>query len=145
MEKVIRKVNFVGIVVQNIEEAQELFSEVLGLKPWDQGIVEMPGVKAVMLPVGECSVELLQPTVGPDDPVGGGLARRLARHGEGFCRLGLEVDDVDREVERLRSSGVNVVDTGEYGQIGEEHGARMAFVHPSSASGVLVELDQQIA
>ena len=46
----IRKVNFVGIVVQNIEEAQELFSEVLGLKPWDQGIVEMPGVKAVMLP-----------------------------------------------------------------------------------------------
>ena len=67
----ITKVSFVGIVVNDIEEAQRLYTEVFGLKPWDQGVVEMPGVKAVMFPVGNCSIELLQPTVGPEDPAGG--------------------------------------------------------------------------
>ena len=137
-------ISFVGIAVNDIEEAQSLYTDTLGLEPWDQGIVEMPGVKAVMFPLGDCSIELLQPTVGPDDPVGGGLARWLERQGEGFCCLGLWVDNIDKEVKRLKESGVRVMDSGEYEGIGEQLGARMAFIHPKSTLGVPVELDQRI-
>ena len=133
-----------GIAVNDIEEAQRLYTEVLGLKPWDQGVVEMPGVKVVMFPLGDCYLELLQPTVGPEDPVGGSLARWLEKRGEGLCRLGLWVDNIEAEVKRLRESGVRVIESGEYGRIGEEMGAKMAFIHPKSTLGVLIELDQQI-
>ena len=133
-----------GIAVNDIEEAQRLYTEVLGLKPWDQGVVEMPGVKVVMFPLGDCYLELLQPTVGPEDPVGGNLARWMEKRGEGLCRLGLWVDNIEAEVKRLRESGVRVIESGEYGRIGEEMGAKMAFIHPKSTLGVLIELDQQI-
>jgi methylmalonyl-CoA/ethylmalonyl-CoA epimerase len=140
----ITKVSFVGILVKDIEEAQAHFIKVFGLKPWDMGIVEMPGVKAVMFPLGDCSIELLQPTVGQDAPVGGDLARRLAKYGEGVCRLGLWVDNLDKEIVRLKEKGFPIIDTGGYGEIGEEMGARMAFIHPKATHGVLIELDQQI-
>ena len=139
----ITKVSFVGILVRDIEEAQAHFIKVLGLKPWDMGIVEMPGVKSVMFPLGDFSIEMLQPTVGPDAPVGGDLARRLAKYGEGVCRLGLWVDNLDKEIKRLKKKGFPIVDTGEYGKIGEEMGARMAFIHPRSTHGVLIELDEE--
>ncbi len=139
----ITKISFVGILVKDIEEAQRLYTKLLGLKPWDMGIVEMPGVKAVMFPLGDCSIELLQPTVGTDAPVGGDLARRLEKYGEGVCRLGLWVDNLDKEIKRLKKKGFPIVDTGEYGKIGKEMGARMAFIHPKATHGVLIELDQE--
>jgi len=86
----------------------------------------------------------LQPTVGPDAPVGGDLARRLEKYGEGVCRLGLRVDNLDEEIRRLKEKGFPVIDPGEYGKIGEEMGARMAFIHPRATHGVLIELDQEI-
>ena len=140
----INKVSFVGILVKDIKEAQRVYTKLLGLKPWDMGIVEMPGVKALMFPIGDCSIELLQPTVGPDAPVGGDLARRLEKYGEGVCRLGLWVDNLDEEIKRLRERGFPIVDTGEYGKIGEEMGARMVFIHPKATHGVLIELDEEI-
>ena len=140
----VTKVSFIGVLVRDIEEAQAHFTKVFGLKPWDMGIVEMPGVKAVMFPLGDCSIKLLQPTVGSDAPVGGDLARRLEKYGEGVCRLGLWVDNLDQEIVRLKKKGFTIVDTGAYGKIGEEMGARMAFIHPKSTHGVLIELDQQI-
>jgi len=140
----ITRVSFVGIAVNDIEEAQRLYTEVFGLKPWDQGVVKMPGVKVVMFPLDDCSIELLQPTVGPEDPVAGNLARWLEKRGEGLCRLGLWVDNMEEEVKRLKESGVRVIESGEYGKIGEELGAKMAFIHPKSTLGVLIELDQQM-
>ena len=140
----IKGVSFVGIAVKDIEGATRLYAEMFGLEPWDQGVMDMPGAKATMLPLGGCSIELLQPTASPDAPTGGDLARWLDRRGEGFCRLGLRVDDLDGEIRRLEYAGVQVTSTGEYGRIGEELGARMAFVHPRSTFGVLIELDQQM-
>jgi methylmalonyl-CoA/ethylmalonyl-CoA epimerase len=139
----ITNVSFIGILVRDIEEAQAHFIRAFGLKPWDLGIVEMPRVKAVMFPLGGCSIELLQPTVGPNAPVGGDLARRLEKYGEGVCRLGLWVDNLDEEVKRLKAKGFTIIDTGEYGKIGEEMGARMAFIHPKTTHGVLIELDEE--
>ena len=137
-------ISFAGIAVNDIEEAQSWYADTLGLEPWEHGIVEMPGLKAVMFPLGGCSIELLQPTVGPDDPIGGSLARWLEGRGEGFCRLGLWVDNIDKEVKRLKESGVRVMYSVEYGEIGEHLGARRAFVHPKSTLGILVELDQRM-
>ncbi len=139
----ITKVSFIGILVRDIEEAQAHFIKVFGLKPWDLGIVDMPGVKAVMFPLGGCAIELLQATVGPDAPLGGDLARRLEKYGEGVCRLGLWVDNLDKEIKRLKKKGFTIVDTGEYGKISAEMGARMAFIHPKATHGVLVELDEK--
>jgi methylmalonyl-CoA/ethylmalonyl-CoA epimerase len=139
----VTKVSFIGILVRDIEEAQAHFIRVFGLKPWALSIVEMPGVKVVMFPLGGCAIELLQPTVGPDAPVGGDLARRLEKYGEGVCRLGLWVDNLDEEIVRLKKKGFTIVDTGEYGKIGEDMGARMAFIHPKATHGVLVELDEE--
>lgn len=140
----VTRVSFVGIVVNDIEEIQRLYTEVFGLKPWDQGVVEMPGVKVVMFPLGDCSIELLQPTGWPEAPVGGDLARWLVRRGEGLCRLGLWVDDMDEKIKRLREMGMQVIESREYGEIGEELGVKMAFIHPRSTLGVLIELDQQM-
>jgi len=139
----ITKVSFVGILVRDIEEAQRVYAELLGVKPWDLGIVEMPGVKAVMFPIGGCAIELLQPTVAPDAPVGGDLARRLEKYGEGVCRLGIWVDNLDREIVRLKQKGFPVIDPGDYGKISADMGARMAFIHPKATHGVLVELDER--
>ncbi|OGO03212.1 MAG: hypothetical protein A2Y59_06035 [Chloroflexi bacterium RBG_13_52_14] len=139
----VTKVSFVGILVRDIEEAQAHFIKVFGLKPWDLGIVDMPGVKAVMFPLGGCAIELLQPTVGPEAPVGGDLARRLAKYGEGVCRLGLWVEALDEEIVRFRKQGFSLIDPGAYGKIGEDMGARMAFIHPKATHGVLIELDEE--
>ena len=139
----ITKVSFVGILVRDIEGAAKVYTEALGLEPWEQGIVELPGARALMLQAGDCYIELLQPTVGPEAPVGGDLARRLEKYGEGFCRLGLWVEGLEEEIERLKESGVPVIDPGEYGGAAEEMGARMAFIHPRATHGVLIELDQQ--
>ena len=95
------------------------------------------------MPAGDCYIELLQPTVGPEAPVGGDLARRLEKYGEGFCRLGLWVDGLEEEKKRLREVGLPVIDPGEYGGAAEEMGSRMVFVHPKATHGVLIELDQQ--
>lgn len=137
-------VSFVGVLVNDIEEAQRTYAGLLEVEPWAQGVMEMPGVKVVMFPLGDCFIELLQPTVGPESAVGGDLARRLEKGGEGVCRLGLRVDNLEEELKRLKAAGVRVLETGHYGRIGESLGARMAFVHPKSASGVLIELDQQM-
>ena len=139
----ITKVSFIGVLVINIEEAAKVYTDVLGLEPWEQGIVELPGARALMLKAGDCYIELLQPTVGPEAPVGGDLARRLEKYGEGFCRLGLWVEGLEEEIERLKASGVPVIDPGEYGGAAEGMGARMAFIHPRATHGVLIELDQQ--
>jgi methylmalonyl-CoA/ethylmalonyl-CoA epimerase len=136
-------VSFVGILVRDIEEAQRVYAALLGVKPWDLGVVEMPGVKAVMFQLGDCAIELLQPTVGPDAPLGGDLARRLEKYGEGVCRLGLWVDNLDEEIKRLKKRGFPIVDPRDYGKIGEEMGTRMAFIHPKATHGVLVELDEE--
>lgn len=63
----IKGVSFVGIAVKDIEGATRLYAEMFGLEPWDQGVMDMPGAKAIMLPLGGCSIELLQPTASQDD------------------------------------------------------------------------------
>ena len=124
----------VGIAVEGLEQALAFYRDALGLEvslPYD---VPTEHVRAVFIPVGETSLELLEAT-SPDSPIG----RFVQRRGPGLHHITLRVDDLDAALAQLRTRGVRVLD--ETPRPGA-HGSRVAFIHPSSAGGVLVELKQ---
>ncbi len=127
----IKKIDHIAIVVRSVEEALQAYQEALGLKPID--IKEMPedAVKVAFLPVGESEIELVEPIT--DDS---GVAKFLEKRGEGMHHICLEVDDLEATLQELRAKGVRLID--EKPRQGA-HG-RIAFLHPKSAHGVLIEL-----
>jgi methylmalonyl-CoA epimerase len=130
---VIRSIAHIGIAVRSIEEARP-FYEALGLRI--EAIEEVPdeGVRVAMIPCGEARIELLEP-VSEASPV----ARFLADRGPGMHHLCLSSDDLDEDDAALRRAGIRLV--RDRPTVGAE-GARVQFVHPQSAGGVLVELSQ---
>lgn len=131
-----QKISHIGIAVEDIEAAAKFYTQALGLK---LGGVEEVGdqkVKVAFLPVGEVRLELVQPT-SPDSPV----AKFLEKNGPGIHHIAYQVADVAGEVERLKASGVRMVDdTPRDGA----HNTRVAFVHPRASGGVLTELVQEM-
>jgi methylmalonyl-CoA epimerase len=130
------RVDHVGIVVADTAAAVALYQALFGLRADPTVEVEREGVRLTFLHpragADGTTVELLQPT--RDDT---GVARFLERRGEGMHHVCFEVDDVQREIERLARLGYQVLDqTPRRGA----HGERLAFVHPKSTRGVLVEL-----
>ena len=128
----IRRVNHIAIVVEDLEAALGFWRDALGL-PLAK-TEENPGesVDIAFLPVGESEVELLQPT----DPESG-IGKYLAKKGAGMHHVCIEVDDIEAAVRRLVEHGVQMIN--ETPRVRDE-GTRYAFVHPKSALGVLVEL-----
>lgn len=129
----ITKMNHVAIAVEDIESALAFWRDALGL-PLDH-VEEVPSQKAKVgfLPVGESEVELVQPTA--EDT---GTAKFLAKNGPGMHHLCFEVDDIEGMLSQLKGKGVRLINEEPL----ELEGRRMAFIHPKSASGVLVELYQ---
>jgi methylmalonyl-CoA epimerase len=125
------RIDHIGIVVRDIHEALNVYEAALGLPLRE--VVDVPDdkVRVAFLPVGESNVELVQPVI--DDT---GTARFLEKHGEGVHHICIEVADLDQTLNRLKESGVALID--EVPRRGA-HG-RVAFVHPRGAHGVLVEL-----
>jgi methylmalonyl-CoA/ethylmalonyl-CoA epimerase len=125
------KIHHVALVVADIEGALEFWRDTLGL-PVDL-VVHMEHDRSTIafLPVGESKVELVQPT---DDTTG--VARFLASKGEGFHHVCFEVDDITSTLGRLRLDGVELIDQAP--RNGGE--GPVAFLHPRSCHGVLVEL-----
>jgi len=125
------KVHHVAIVVRDMDAALGVYRDQLGL-PLDVLLpIESDGVRIAFLPVGESNIELVEPT----DP-GTGVARFLESRGEGFHHVCLEVDDVAAELDRLAANGLELIDRA------PRRGAEgpVAFIHPRSCNGVLVEL-----
>ena len=125
------RIHHVAIVVRSIEGGLALYRDLLGLPL--ETIMEIPGdrVRIAFLGVGESRVELVEPT---DDTTG--VARFLASRGEGFHHICLEVGNLAEELTRLAIDGVELIDSA------PRRGAEgpVAFLHPRSAGGVLVEL-----
>ena len=125
------RIHHVAVVVSSIEESLALYRDLLGLPL--ETIMEIPGdrVRIAFLGVGESRVELVEPT---DETTG--VARFLASRGEGFHHLCLEVGNLAEELTRLAIDGVELIDSA------PRRGAEgpVAFLHPRSAGGVLVEL-----
>ena len=123
----------VAVAVDDLAGARRVFSELLGLPVAHEETVEEQGVHTVSLDLaGGGQIELLEAT-GPDTPVG----KFLAKRGAGLHHLALRVDDLEAMLERLAGEGVELIDRTP--RIGAG-GCRIAFLHPRSTAGVLVEL-----
>ena len=127
----IKKINHVAIVVEDIESALMFWRDQLGLKLDHVEDVPSQASKVAFLPIGEGEVELVQPT----DPESG-LANFLEKRGEGMHHLCIEVDDIAEMLEILADKHVRLINKEPL----ELPGRRMAFIHPKSANGVLIEL-----
>jgi len=131
------KINHLGIATKGIDEALGFWSEALGLENVHTEVVEDQKVRVAMLPVGESRIELLEPT-GDDSPI----SKFLEKRGGGIHHIAVEVDDIEASLAKLKAKGMRLID--ESPRIGAE-GCLVAFVHPSSANGVLLELVQTSA
>jgi len=126
------KIDHLGIAVRSISDSLTFYREVLGLELAGTETVDDQGVRVALLPVGEARIELLEPVSG-ETPVG----RFITKRGEGLHHICYEVDDLASKLDELRSRGVRLLDG--YPRCGAE-GKLVAFLHPASAHGVLVEL-----
>ena len=126
------RIDHVGVAVEEIEPALELYRDTLELVLAHREVVEEQGVEAVLLDVGENHVELLAP-LGADTPVG----KFLARQGPGLHHVAYQVDDIDDTLEKLRRAGLRLIDEQPRAGI---RGSRVAFLHPRATAGVLTEI-----
>ena len=126
------RVDHIGIAVADLDAAIELYHSLFGAGP--DSIEEVPEqkVRAAFFAAGECSIELLHPTA-EDSPI----AKFLARRGDGVHHISFAVPNLERALDELRERGVRLID--ETPRTGV-HGKRIAFLHPKSTGGVLIEL-----
>ena len=126
------RIDHLGVAVEDLDEAIELYTERLGMPLQHRETVEEQGVEAVLLGVGESHIELLRP-LGPDTAVG----RFLQRNGPGLHHVAYGTDDIASAIDDVRKAGLRLID--ERPRTGIRH-SRVAFVHPKSTGGVLTEL-----
>jgi methylmalonyl-CoA/ethylmalonyl-CoA epimerase len=128
----IKKVNHIAVVVDDLEAAMQFWVDALGLKLAHKEHVASQAVDVAFLPVGDSKIELLQPT---DDE--SGVARYLQKRGAGMHHICFEVDDIVATLAELKTAEVQLIN--EAPVMGSD-GRKFAFIHPKSANGVLVEL-----
>jgi len=128
------KLDHIGIATTSIEEGLTVWQDTLGLKVHSTEEVTEQGVKVCMLAVGDTHVELLEP-LGPETSVG----KFLARRGPGMHHIAIEVSDINASLAELKNKGARLID--ETPRVGAR-GCLVAFVHPQSVNGVLLELVQ---
>ena len=128
----IQKIDHIGVAVSDMDEALKLYRDVLGLKV--EKTEDFQGMKIAFIPIGDTEFELLQPT-DPD----GALAKFLEKKGEGIQHIALRVDDVAKSLEEFKGKGLRVIDEKPRPGAG---GASIAFFHPKSTRGVLLEICQ---
>jgi methylmalonyl-CoA/ethylmalonyl-CoA epimerase len=131
---VFSRIDHIGVAVEEIEPALELYRDSFELTLAHREVVEEQGVEAVLLDVGENHVELLAP-LSADTPVG----RFLAKQGPGLHHVAYQVSDIDATLERPRQAGLQLIDQEPRTGI---RGSRVAFMHPRATAGVLTEIVQ---
>ncbi len=128
------KVDHIGIATNKLADGLTLWRDLLGLRVESTEEIVEQGVRLAMLSVGDTHVELLE-ALKPDSPVG----KFLVKRGPGLHHIAIAVDDIHQSLAELKSKGVRLID--ETPRVGAG-GCLVAFVHPSSADGVLLELVQ---
>jgi methylmalonyl-CoA/ethylmalonyl-CoA epimerase len=127
------KIDHIGIATRQLNDAS-IWHDVLALKPHHSEEVADQGVRVTMLSIGDSKIELLEP-LSSDSPVG----KFLEKRGPGIHHIAIEVPDIKAALAQLKDKGARLID--ESPRIGAG-GCLVAFVHPSSANGVLLELVQ---
>jgi len=129
------KINHLGIATKGIDEALKFWQDALGLENVHAEEVEEQKVRVAMLPIGDTRIELLEAT-SADSPI----AKFIEKRGGGIHHIAVEVENIEESLAKLKARGARLID--EKPRVGAE-GCLIAFVHPSSANGVLLELVQK--
>jgi methylmalonyl-CoA/ethylmalonyl-CoA epimerase len=127
----IKKIDHVAICVEDVDGTLAKYREVLGLEPELREVVASQKTEAVLLPIGETSLELIAPRGNE------GLEKFLAKRGPGLHHIAVEVEGIDQALATLKALGVPLID--EAPRKGAR-GHKVAFLHPRATGGVLVEL-----
>ena len=130
----LKKMDHVALAVNNLEEAAKFYQSVLGLTLSGVEVVTAQKTRVGFLKIGEVNIELVQPAES-DSP----LVKFLESKGQGIHHICFEVDDVEAEVKKYLEKGATMVD--QKPRPGA-HNTKVAFVHPKSSGGVLIELNE---
>ncbi|MFI5264681.1 MAG: methylmalonyl-CoA epimerase [Candidatus Kapaibacterium sp.] len=130
-----KRISHLGIAVKDLAASEALFKKLLGDEHVHHEVVEDQGVSIASFNLGESVIELTAP-IREDSAI----AKFIAKRGEGIHHLAIEVDDVAGELKRLKAEGIQLID--EEAKPGA-HEMLIAFLHPKSTNGVLVELCQK--
>ena len=129
------RVDHIGIAVKDIEQAKKFYTEFLGMKALGEEVVEEQKVKVCFIPCGDSEIELLEST-SPDGPI----AKHIEKKGVGIQHIALRVDNIEAAIADLMAKGVRMIDEKpRYGA----GGAKIAFVHPKSTGGILLEISER--
>jgi methylmalonyl-CoA/ethylmalonyl-CoA epimerase len=131
------RIDHIGIAVNDLDAAVQLYGGSFDMAEQHRETVEEQGVEAILLEVGEGHIELIRPL--SDDT---GVAKFIARNGEGMHHVAYQVDDIEAALERVREAGLRLIDEQPRTGI---RGSRVAFLHPKSTGGVLTEIVQPAA
>lgn len=128
------KIDHIGIATNGIATGTDLWRDLLGLHPHEIEDVPQQKVRVCMLPLGDSRIELLEP-MSDDSPI----SRFLEKRGPGIHHIAVEVDDINTTLIELKDKGARLIDEQPRAGAG---GCLVAFIHPSSTGGVLLELVQ---
>ena len=131
-----RKIEHIGIAVKNLEESNDLFTKLFGAAPYKMEEVASEGVNTSFFMNGPNKIELLEAT-NEESPI----AKFIAKKGEGIHHIAFDVEDIVSEIERLKGEGFIILN--EVPKKGADN-KLVAFLHPKSTNGVLIELCQEI-
>ena len=130
------KIEHLGIAVKDLKASEQIFQDLLGTSPYKREEVASEGVMTSFFMIGESKIELLQAT-SEDSPI----AQFIDKKGEGIHHIAFDVDNIEAEIKRLKKEGFTVLnDTSKKGADNK----LVAFLHPKSTNGVLIELCQEI-
>ena len=130
----IRKINHVGLAVEDAKETAALYSKLFGFEAAESLMEPEAGFRSTMISKGDVTLELIEP-VGPQ----GMIQKFLEKRGSGLHHISIEVGDLAEEMLRLKSLGVRFVSE----EVMELADARIVFIHPRSTGGLLIELMQK--
>jgi methylmalonyl-CoA/ethylmalonyl-CoA epimerase len=128
--RMLEQIDHIGIAVKNLDETVAFYRQVMGLEVSSTEVLN--GMKIAFLRIGDSELELLEDLT-PD----GAIARHVAKRGEGIQHVAYRVDNIERALQEMRTKGIELLD--ERPRPGARH-ARVAFLHPKSTKGVLIEL-----
>ena len=131
----ILKIDHIGIAAKSIDQVAPFWTTILGLKMEGKETVEEQKATTAFLPLGESELEILEST-SPD----GALAKFIETRGEGIQHIALRVDNIEEALKELKAKGVRLIDEKPRRGAG---GAKIAFIHPKSTNGVLLELSER--
>jgi len=129
------RLRHLALIVRNLDAAESLYAGKLGLIPSGRTTLDGESIRVSFVAVGESHIELLEPL----DPQSA-LGRFLASRGEGIHHLALEIPDLPAGMTRAREAGLRLIDASPRAGA---HGTLIAFIHPASTNGILVELVQR--